>query len=329
MQVTPGIHHFEIPLPDSNVGHVNIYLIAGKDGYLLLDTGWDLPDCFSSVQKQLEEIGVSFTDISRIVITHIHSDHYGLVGKFKELSGAEFACHKIERDLIDSRYVHMDELLAQTAAWLMLNGVQEKDLAELQEASLPLAKYVTPVYPDTLLHDGDTIDTGVFSFRVLLTPGHSPGHICLYEPARKILLSGDHILPTITSNVGLHSQSGSNPLADFLTSLGRIKKLPIATVLPGHEHPFSDIQPRIIKLIKHHEVRNQAILRTLRSARSAFQVVQGISWLSDTGGVGWRHLAPHHRRLAILEALSHLELMLTERRVTKFANDGVIYYQRV
>ena len=223
----PGIHRLKIPIPETSLQYVNVYLVKGSNGYLLVDTGWDNSTAFDSLKRQLDEIGIAFKDISKILVTHIHPDHYGLVGRLKQLSGAEFALSDQEQKMIDARYINMDDLLRRTTDLLQMNGVPARELPGLQKASLPVAKYVAPTYPDVVLHDGKTYSNGVFNFQVVWTPGHSQGHICLYEPTRKILLSGDHILPTISPNIGLHPQSGENPLGDFIDSLNNPKRSPI------------------------------------------------------------------------------------------------------
>ena len=328
-EVIPGIHRLPIPIPETSLEHINVYLVQGNDGYLLVDTGWNTNEAFDSLSNQMHELGVDFKDISQIVVTHIHPDHYGLVGKLKKLSAARFYLHSIEKDMIESRYIHMDSLIQQTAQWLRINGVPSEYLSKLQTASVKAAGFVTAVYPDVTLHGEETISTGLFTFQVLWTPGHSPGHICLYEPVKKILLSGDHILPTITPNIGLHSQSGANPLGHFINSLKATKQLDIALVLPGHEVPFNNVSARIEQLFRHHETRNSEILTTIKAeTKTAYQIARAVIWMAAIGGVGWQDLPPLHQRLAILETLSHLEAMRFEGRVNKLSREGILYYQQ-
>jgi glyoxylase-like metal-dependent hydrolase (beta-lactamase superfamily II) len=330
IEIEPGVYQLQLPLPTSRPGYVNAYLTQGdKDnGYLLIDTGWNTEEAFDSLKGQLAEIGVNFKDISQIVITHAHPDHYGLAGKLKHLCPAQVYLHELERDLIKSRYIDMNELLQQTAQLLQVNGAPKDELAKLQTASLPMLKFVTPVLPDVTLNGGETITTGHFSFKVLWAPGHSPGQICLYEPKQKILFSGDHILPTITPHIGLHPQSGDNPLGDYLNSLNTLKQLEVRLVLPGHEHPFNNFKSRIEELIQHHKRRNSEILKTLKAKpKTAYKIATEITWMSDTNGVGWVKLDSWNRRMAVLETLSHLEAMRAKRKVDKLAQDEIIYYR--
>ena len=327
-EVIPGIYQLRLPIPETSLGYVNVYLVQGDNGYLLVDAGWNTKAVFDSLQNQLAEIGVGFEDIAQVVITHIHPDHYGLAGRLKSLSGAKIIFHHLEKELIESRYVRMDELLRQMGQWLHTNGVPANNLPELQTASVRMAKYVIPVTPDVTLYGGETVSTGCFSFQVLFTSGHSPGHISLYEPNRKILISGDHILPTITTYIGLHPQSGDNPLGKYINSLKAVEQLDVNLVLPGHENPFTALRARIGELIQHHKQRNEEILQAIKTKqKTAYQIATEITWMPNKSGTNFYNLAPFDKRLAIFETIAHLESMRVDGRVSKLAKDGIIYYQ--
>jgi len=327
-EVTPGIYQIQLPIPNPYLKYVNIYLVQGNSGHLLIDTGWNIDEAFDSLKKQLAEIGISFKDITQIVITHFHPDHYGLSGRLKRLSRAKVALHNLEKDIVDSRYINMDDLLRQMERWLHSNGVPTDEMRELQRASLGMAKFVTPASPDITLLGGETIATDSFNFKVIWTPGHSPGHICLYEPAQKVLISGDNILPTITPHVGRHPQSGTDPLGDYIDSLNMLKKLDVNLILPGHENPFTGLKPRIEELLRHHKRRNREILAAIRAeAKTAYQIAAEMDWIPDVSELGWQDLTPLDKRLAVLETIAHLESMRINGKVDKFSRDSLIYYQ--
>jgi glyoxylase-like metal-dependent hydrolase (beta-lactamase superfamily II) len=329
IEVTPGIYRMPLPLPVPDLSHINTYLVRGDEGCLLVDTGWNTDESFDSLKEQLAELGIEGREISQIVITHAHPDHYGLAGKIKSLFGTTLYFHHLEKDFIETRYVNMEELIQELGQWLQRNGVPPEWLAELQKASLPMLKFVTPTMPDTTLYGGETITCGDFNFEVMPTPGHAPGHICLYEPDKKILFSGDHILPTITPHVGLHPQSGANPLGDYLDSLERLKKLEVKFVLPGHEQPFTEFRERIESISLHHRLRNAEILAALDSdAKTAFELTTSITWLHDVNGVGWHKLDSWNKRMAILETLAHLEAMRAKGELDKFNRDDILYYRQ-
>jgi glyoxylase-like metal-dependent hydrolase (beta-lactamase superfamily II) len=327
-EVFPGIHWLKMPIPmaESTLGHVNVYLVRGDDGWLLVDTGWNTPAAFAALEKGLEEAGASVKDITQILVTHTHPDHYGLAGRIMKLSGARLLMHETERGFIEPMYVRREDLLRQTEAMLAANGVPHDDMVSMQDAMPGLEGYVTPAYPDVILHGGETITAGDFTFRVIWTPGHSSGHICLYEPEQKVLLSGDHILPTITPNISVHPLSIANPLGKYIASLEELSRLDARLVLPGHDEPFTHLADRANEIIRHHQARNGEILAALGGeSKTACDLALYVSWGSNAS---WLDLPFFHRRMAIFETIAHLEWMLAEGKVARETRDGVIYYRR-
>jgi len=328
-EVIPGVHQLKLPIPFSSPEYVNAYLVQGDNGYVLIDSGWNADKVFVSLEKQLAEIGANIKDIYQIIITHIHPDHYGLVGKLKQLTHAEVLMHYIEKDLIETRYINMDILLQQMEQLLHSNGVPPKELSELKAASLGMVKFVSPTLPDVILHGGETISTGHFTFQVLWTPGHSPGHICFYEPVKKILFSGDHVLHKISPNISFHPQSSEDPLGDYIKSLNTIKQLEVNLILPGHGKPFSNLAARIEELIQHHEQRNTKILEMIKTEpKTTYQIATEMAWLSGTAGTSWQKLDALNKRLALLEILAHLKSMDISGKVEKISQNSINYYQR-
>jgi glyoxylase-like metal-dependent hydrolase (beta-lactamase superfamily II) len=275
----------------------------------------------------LREIGLGFENIALILITHFHPDHYGLAGRLVQASGAKVALHQIEKDFIDSRYMNMDGLLDQTAGILRTNGVPEKDLPRLQKASLGVRRYVSPVSPEVVLRGGEVINQGPFQFEVVWTPGHSPGHVCLLERSRKVLISGDHVLPATFPNVGLHSQSGPDPLPNYLRSLRALEELDVNLVLPAHEHVFSGLKPRVQEILHHHDERKKAIVTALSEGpQTAYEVSLKIPWIVNGITMSFDQLQALDRRLAVMSAMAHLEPLHSEGTAEKAQRDGVIVY---
>lgn len=332
MEIIPGIYQLKLPVPAPNdqLDHVNVYLAGGDGDWLLIDTGWNTSKAFNVLERQLEEVGLGFEDITRIVITHLHIDHYGLAGRLKEVSRAKVAMHRVERDFVDSRYMNMDELLTEIARWLYLHGVPGEELPHLQRASLGVRKFAAPVLPDIVLEGGEYISAGPFNFKVLWTPGHSAGHICLYEPVKRILLSGDHILPTIFPNVGLHPQSGDNPLVDYLNSLKAIERLEVDITLPGHEGIFTDLGHRIGELYQHLEERKEAILGVLKEGeKTAYEISYRIPWIVNGVYCSFDDLLAFDKRLAVMSSLAHLEPLRTRGEVERSVKGGIFFYRIV
>ncbi|MBI2954595.1 MAG: MBL fold metallo-hydrolase [Chloroflexi bacterium] len=325
MEVFPGVFQLKVPIPNNPLGHLNSYLIRGDKGCLLIDAGWNTEDAFQALHGQLESLGLGFRDIAVVIVTHVHPDHYGLAGRIKQISPTRFAFHIWEKALIESRYVHFSELQRKIGHFLRRHGVPVDIADPLEKASLPALDFVTVAWPDEVLYGGENFAFGEFEFEVLWTPGHSPGHVCLYEPTKKILFSGDHVLPTITPNVSYHLQSGSNPLGDFINSLHQVQRLPVSLILPAHEDIFTDLAARVDEIIHHHEDRKQRILEALdRGPKTAYSIAKQLTW--NVPGNKLLRLEALQQRFAVMETLSHLELLRMEGQVERASHDGVWWY---
>jgi len=327
-EITPGIHWFKLPMsPDEpDRDHINVYLIRGDNGYLLVDSGWNTDISFNTMHNHLVKNGISFGDISQILVTHIHPDHYGMAGRIRQLSGATIAMHHLEEELIESRYIHLDGLLHETDQALMANGIPHDEMVSLRDATVGMEKYIMPAFPDIRLRDGDTVTTGEFTFRAVWTPGHSSGHLCLYEPDKKILLSGDHILPRITPNISVHPQSIENPLGRYIDALKEVRLLDVELALPGHDEPFNNVTARIDAIIEHHIQRNLEILIALQQeTKNTYQIAQEITWGT---GSKWPDLPAFHQRMAVFETRAHLDMMTTEGYLDVLPRKGIIYYRQ-
>jgi len=328
MQVVPGIHQLRLPVPGlGDLLAVNAYLIEGENGCLLVDTGWNTHQTYSALERQLAEIGLTTDDVNLIVITHFHPDHYGLAGRLVETSGAKVALHGIEKAFIDARYLKMDRLLDQTANMLRFHGVPETELPRLQKASLGVRQYVAPINPDVTLDGGENITFGGFHFQVIWTPGHSPGHICLHDSEKKLLISGDHVLPSTFPNVGLHPQSGDDPLGHYLRSLDVVEALNVDLVLPAHEQVFTNLGERISEIRQHHHSRRSAISQVLENGpKTAYEVSRQIPWILNGVTKSFEELPALDKRLAVMSALAHLEPLCSSGQAERIAGDGTQLY---
>jgi len=326
MQVALGIYQLKIPIPDNPLEHLNSYLIEGKDGWLMIDTGWYTADAFSALLAELSALGLSLTDITTIIVTHVHPNHFGLAGRIKHMSPhTELMTHRWEANLIESRYMRFAELQDKIAVLLKSQGVPSVDIPKLESASMPALKFVTMALPDHALYGGEIVSTGIYDIEVIWTPGHSPGHICLYEPQNELLFSGDHILTSITSNISYHVESGDNPLGDYLYALHKLENMRVARVLPAHQDIFTDLRGRIDELVTHHDLRKAEIARAIASSpQRAYDISSQLTW--NTAGASWENLPPLHKRAAVLETVAHLECMRREGKVKRMTRNNLFLY---
>ena len=317
-EIAPGIHELSLPIPWEE-GAVNCFLFSG-DGYVdLLDCGIQADDSVAAVLAAIAEAGGPGARLRRLVITHIHPDHFGAAGFLKEHTGAELYMHRLEVPMVNPRYLELEQLVAEVGQHLRQNGVPEPDVSSLQNASRAMREFVRPGDPDVQLDGAETIELGGRRLRVEWTPGHSPGHICLFELQDHLLFAGDQLLPDISTNIALHPQSTPNPLGEFLESLDRLLALKPRLIMPAHGRPFADAAGRVARLKEHHRRRLDQIEAALRGEElTAWEVAIRI-W-------GERHEI-WDKRMALQEGLAHLQLLAVQQRVEKLADSSGVRWR--
>jgi glyoxylase-like metal-dependent hydrolase (beta-lactamase superfamily II) len=190
-EILPNLFRIKIPLPESPLKYLNSYIIRDAERNLIIDTGLNRKECLDAMLSGLKKLGVELTQ-SDIFITHLHADHFGLVAKLVSDS-SNILFSRPEKELLES-WEGFDTMVGYAAN----NGFPENQLKAAMDKH-PGNKYGTDWIPELkVLEDGDAIDVGDYHFKCVATPGHTMGHICLYEPAQKVLIAGDHILIDIT-----------------------------------------------------------------------------------------------------------------------------------
>jgi glyoxylase-like metal-dependent hydrolase (beta-lactamase superfamily II) len=322
-QILPGIFRIEVPIPHSPLKATNAYLIRGDDRNLLVDTGQNRPESLKALKEGLQELSVDL-GATDIFLTHMHADHSGLLPFFKTPTTQIYASAE------DARWVnHM--LTAENPMKNLYHAAVRNGFSP-EEAGLAIRRHPGNAAGNreplefSFLEDGDDIQIAKYHFVCVATPGHTRGHVCLYEPQKRFLISGDHILGDISPNI-THFLGDGDPLADFLGSLKKVEDLMVEKVLPGHRRIFTDCHGRIHELLEHHQRRAEEVLRILSDApATGYQVAARMTW--DMVYRDWAEVAPAQKYFATGEALSHIHFLEHQGLVCRQEEPEIVWYYR-
>ena len=323
-RVQPGLWSIPVPIPRNPLRYVIVYALELPDGVAVIDTGWSTEDAWTALSEGLGVAGYTVADVRIALITHIHPDHYGLAGRVRAESGARVALHPADASLLPARYgMDIEGLLRNMRSLLRECGVPDEVLEELTGASMGIREFVALAEPDVLLEDRARLDLPGWNLTTVHTPGHSPGHVCFYEADRRLLISGDHVLPRISPNITVHAQQTGNPLADFLDALMRVRSLDVDEVLPAHEWRFRGLEARIDALLEHHRAREAECEAIVRSSPgiTCWNATRRMTWSRE-----WSEVTGFMRRAAVGETLAHLVLLESEGRVRQQGHHPALWY---
>jgi glyoxylase-like metal-dependent hydrolase (beta-lactamase superfamily II) len=242
-EVVPGLFRLPLPLDIQGIPTLSAYLLREDAGDTLVDCGIATgpgDDACGELDAALRTCGSSVERVARLVVTHAHIDHFGLAGEVVRRSGGDLWMHR-RTDLDLAKYADPDEAVDRRELMLADHGLFGP---ELTASSAGLRDWM-PVMPSigrpsVLLDGGERIVAGGRSWEVVPTPGHSPGHVCLWSAADRLLCSGDHLLQIASPPVTFERGFERDPMGSYLESLERVEELDPALVLPGHGRPFAD-----------------------------------------------------------------------------------------
>ncbi len=272
--VAPGIYWLRMPLPFS-LDHINLWVLDDGDGWALVDTGLNAPEC-KSVWEDLLAGPLAAKPVTRIIVTHYHPDHLGLAGWLSEQTGAPLIMTRTEYlmarmltlDIADAPPQPVTAFYARTG-W---PSARIEEFAAQKWGRFAKAVYKLPPGFQRIA-DGDVLKIGGRDWRIVVGKGHTPEHACLVCDDDRLMISGDQVLPRITSNVSVYpTEAGADPLGDWLESIDRLRSLdPDMFVLPAHNEPFKGLHTRLDQLAADHHGKLDALQTFLSTPRSAFQ----------------------------------------------------------
>lgn len=312
--VLPNIYKIEIPLPNNPLKAINCFVVKGEKRNLVIDTGMNRTECYEAIMAGFEQIDVNLAETD-FFVTHYHIDHCGLVSSLLKPECKVYTS-KSDGEIINrtSGPAHEETLIllqnyaaAHGFPPLLLNEAIYNHPGHLYKPEHQIE--ITPV------KEGDIIKAGGYNFQCLFTPGHTNGHVCLYEKERKILFSGDHVLGHITPNVSQFSDD-DNVLTKYLSSLDKVAGLEVDIVLPAHHGGFTNCQERIRQLKEHHFVRIEEVFNIVRGNTliNAYEAAARMTW--EMKGK-WVDFKVQQKWFACGEAIAHLEYLHGQGRLTR------------
>jgi glyoxylase-like metal-dependent hydrolase (beta-lactamase superfamily II) len=324
-KIAQGILWLRMPLP-FDLDHINLYLLEdGSNGYALIDTGIGT----SKVEALWEALLTKLDKpITKVIVTHMHPDHIGMAGllvdKFKVplyMSHAEyFVCRAISAGSNGASDWQDDEYLVRC-------GMSEEYVAnakQKRQEGQGMGQLIRPIpLQYERLKAGSSITIGDEQWHIMIGRGHSPEHVCLFNANKEILISGDHVLPIISPNIGVYStEPNANPLEQYLSTLPQFKDLPENTlVLPSHKQAFIGLHTRVNELIEHHHIHLANLREFCQTGRT----------IKDCLPILFkRKLNPHNMFFAIAEAFAHLNYLYFSGELSRDVNaQGQFIFKRL
>jgi len=329
LEVAPGVHWIRMPLPFA-LDHINLWLIRdtidGKEGWTAVDCGVSR-DEVKVLWEQVFQNVLGGLPILRVIVTHMHPDHVGL---------SYWLCEKWNAPLWMSMTDYMTARLwssagqgsaaggEQAVKHFSNHGLRDPDALQQVRARTGYYTGLVPSVPTEFvrLRDGDTVKIGGADWEMIAGYGHAPEHLSLYCAEKKVLISGDMVLPRISTNVSvMNHEPMSNPLTLYLDSMVTYKSLSDdSLVLPSHGKPFKGLSERIDQQLAHHQERLDEVFQACEVPMSAADIIPIMFK---------RKLDLHQMTFAMGEAIAHLHALYFEGKLTRTVSaDGLIKFQR-
>ena len=335
-EVAPGVVRTQLPISLPGLGHVNCYVLEDERGVAVVDPGLPGPDSWDHLVDRLGRVGCSTSDVHTVVVTHSHPDHFGGAMRLGEESGADIVTHESFRSMLDrsdlrdhedseeldlnssdDRAEAIERYFSRPTPWGGRRSGPPREFIERLRSGdgSSVSGFATPS-PTRPLRDGQTISLARREWVAMHTPGHTYDHLCLYDPEFGVVLTGDHVLPSITPHIsGLAPEA--DPLALFFASLVRMTEMTDVTIaLPAHGHPFHDLRGRAEHIITHHEERLD-VIRHASDGLPNGTVAEFMQVLFRERSWG---------EMAESETYAHLEHLRESGELTRHIDDGIARY---
>ncbi|MBT4159707.1 MAG: MBL fold metallo-hydrolase [Gammaproteobacteria bacterium] len=325
LEVAQGVYWLRMPLPMS-LKYINLYLLEGDKGWTIVDTGIR-GDETRDYWNEIFETSLKGKPVTQIICTHMHPDHTGQAGFLSNrwrapllMSYSEYHQARVMTSLMQ------DDVSWQMTEYFERAGIDPNFLEKMRETRSQFAPEPEDLpLPGsfTRLTDGDQVQVGGHSWEVITGTGHSPEHVCLYNRKLKVLLSGDQVLPVITSNVSvMPTEPFGNPMLGWMHSHEKFREsIPNDTlVLPAHNDPFYGLHERLQQLIDHHEDRMLILEENCVEPQVAIDLLPFLFK---------RDLEEHSLFMGLGECIAHLHCLMSHSRIERTLVDNRYMYRSI
>jgi len=320
--VAPGVHRIPLPLPNDGLRAVNVYVITDGDSLVLVDSGWAIAESMQTLEQGLASLGAELADVSRILVTHVHRDHYTQAVTIREKVGSRVALGVGEQPSMDLLLKEPEKVRVRDAERMARCGADE--LAELMRTA-PSGTGGGPwEAPDTWLADYESVALSSRTLSSVPTPGHTRGHVVFVDSAAELLFAGDHVLPSITPSIAVEPGPPRLALGDYLDSLRLVRGMPDRMLLPAHGAVTDSAHQRIDELLAHHDTRLADTQAAVTEGCTVAEVARVLRWTRR--GRSFAELDVFNQVLAVGETSAHLDLLVHQGRLSRQDVDGVTRY---
>lgn len=327
-EVADGVYRIPLPLPTDGLRAVNVYAIEHEDGLTLIDGGWAVGDAGTVLDRALRSIGRRPAEIRRVLVTHIHRDHYTQAIVLRRDHGSTVSLGAGEQEAL--KILNKPWTPRVQVAMLEESGAPKlaawwQDTFEALERDLSLWES-----PDEWLTGERPVRLGDRVLDVYETPGHTQGHLVFADPAAGLMFAGDHVLPTITPSIGYEPVRSASPLADYLASLAKVRALPDLVLLPAHGPSGGSLHHRVDELLAHHHDRlGRCLVIASGGPVTAAEVAEALAWTRRERA--FSSLDEYNAALAVLETRAHLVVLVAQGELVRVDAQGagdVVTYRR-
>lgn len=332
-EMMPNLFQVQIPLPRNPLKVINSYFILDPERTLVVDLGFNLPECRQALFAALGELGRPWSSV-QVLATHTHPDHIGLLDSLPMpeaplLAGfssiAEIGEHKRKESSLTFRLIGM--MRHDAAAGALDEDTKtvaevERLMSDPEEDSFD-GEMVSPAHevPVQKLNEGETVSAGPYHFTVMETPGHDPWHICLHDEHENIAIAGDHVLRRVTPAISTWSPE-DDVLGDYLASLRRMPEGNNILGLPGHGKPISNLQAEARRIEAHHMARLEEFHQLVRAGYDNLATITAnASWKYDD----WFSWAGLQQALSAGESMAHLVNLEAQGSITIIEEGRYLY----